>query len=374
MDFKIELRLGIGQLVPVFTDLPSLLFSVVLGGAADNDSAGLQRAGSAQNTIPEIVGCNHRQPDGFPSLFRHGERLRKQVLLDAPEKLVGVEFVFAGSGAPQQSHVEDNHVTATGLDAVQNISEVVEVEVVADGHQDISGARPNGLRTQLAFELQIELIHLDVSDASMAAAALRNGEHDVKDDGENAAGHGGYRFGEQVHDGNQKQRQRNQAETHGYLHSANLKVQRNLELALSGTRVAQYEYSKAVHGEAPNDPEGIEVREKSHIAAADENRENLQADDDIDNAVAGAKTGMRLAEPLIKHAILGNAVKHAVGADDGGVHGPGEDERAHDYHEAMKNKPDAKRALEAHGQAADQVLQISLPDVIGNNHYGKKRN
>src|ERR1700676_857989 len=195
MDFKIELRLGIGQLFPGFTDLPSLLFSVVLGGAADNDSAGLQRAGSAQNTIPEIVGCNHRQPDGFPTLFRHGKRLRKQVLLDTPEKLVGVEFVFAGGGAPQQSHVQDDHVTATGLDAVQNIPEVVEVEVVANRHQDISRTCANGLRTQLAFELQIELIHLDVSNASMAGAALGNGEHDVQDDGENTAGHGGDRCG-----------------------------------------------------------------------------------------------------------------------------------------------------------------------------------
>src|SRR6267154_1586186 len=259
------------------------------------------------------------------------------MLLDTPEKLVGVKFVFAGSGAPQQSHVEDNHVTATGLDAVQNISEVVEVEVVADGHQDISRARPDRLRTQLAFELQVELIHLDVGDASVAAAALRNGEHDVQDDGENAAGHSGDRLGEQVHHSDQKQRQRNQAETHRYLHSANLKVQRNLKLALSGTRVAQYQNGQAIHGEAPDDTEGVEVREESHIAAADEDRENLQADYDVDNAVAGAKTWMRLAKPFIKHAIFGNAVKHAVRAHDRGVHGPGQDQRAHDHDEAVKN-------------------------------------
>src|SRR5712672_2374761 len=55
VDLKIELRFGIGQLLPGLTDLPRLLFGVVLSGAADNYGAGLQRAGGAQNTVPEIV-------------------------------------------------------------------------------------------------------------------------------------------------------------------------------------------------------------------------------------------------------------------------------------------------------------------------------
>src|SRR6202035_500626 len=138
-----------------------------------------QRGGGAQDTIPEIVGGNDRQADGFPALFGHGKRLRKQMLLDAAKKLVGVEFVFAGGRAPQQAHVKDHDVAATGLDAVQNVAEVVEVEVVADRNQDISRTRTNGLWTQLTFELQIELIHLDVSDTAMAGAALGNSEHDV---------------------------------------------------------------------------------------------------------------------------------------------------------------------------------------------------
>src|ERR1700731_587084 len=148
VNFKIELRLGIRQLFPGFADLARLLFGVVLGGTADNDGAGLQRGGGAQDTIPEIVGGNDRQADGFPALFGHGKRLRKQMLLDAAKKLVGVEFVFAGGRAPQQAHVKDHDVAATGLDAVQNVAEVVEVEVVADRNQDISRTRTNGLWTQ----------------------------------------------------------------------------------------------------------------------------------------------------------------------------------------------------------------------------------
>src|SRR5216683_894345 len=374
MHFQVELRFRIGKLFPSFADLPRLLFGVVLGGATANDGARLQRGCGPQDTVPEIVGRNHRQAYRFPALLRHGKRLRKQVLLDAAEKLVGIEFVFAGGGAPQQSHVQNDNVAAAGLDAVQNVAKVVEVEVVADGHENVSGTRSDSFRTQLAFEFQVELIHLDASNAAMASAALGNGEHDVQNHRKNAAGHGRDRLGEKVHDGDQEQSQRNQSEPHGDLHTANRKVQRNLELALPRTRVAQYKNGEAVHREAPDDAEGVKIREESHIAAANENSENLQTDDDIDDAIAGAEARVRLAKPFGEHAIFRNAIQHSVGADDSGVHGPGKDECAHDYDEAMKNQADDQRSLETHGQAANQVLQIVLADIIGNDHHGEKGN
>src|SRR5216683_1482243 len=358
VDFEIELRLRIGQFFPRFADLPRLLFSAVLGRTTANDGAGLQRGCRAQDAVPEIVGRDDGQAYRFPALLRHGKRLRKQVLLNAAEKLVGVEFVFAGSGAPQQAHVQNDDVTAAGLDAVENIPEVVEIEVVADGHEDVSGACSDSFRTQLAFEFQVELIHLDASNAAMASASLGNGEHNVQNHGKDAAGHGRHGLGEEVHDGDQEQRQGNQAETHRNLHSANRKVQRNLELALPRTRVAQYKNGEAVHREAPDDAEGVKIREESHIAAANENSENLQTDDDIDDAMAGAEARVRLAKPFGEHAIFRNAIQHSVGADDSGVHGPGKNECAHDYDEAMKNQADDQRSLETHGQAANQVVQI----------------
>src|SRR5256885_4031165 len=52
----------------------------------------------AQNTVPQIVGGDHRQANGFAAFFRHRESLRKKMLLDAAEKLIGVEIRFAGSG------------------------------------------------------------------------------------------------------------------------------------------------------------------------------------------------------------------------------------------------------------------------------------
>src|SRR5882762_5313603 len=101
VNFQVELWFRIRKLLPSFADLPCLLFGVVLGRAADDDGAGLQCGRGAQDTIPQVIGCNDGQSNRFPALFRHGKRLREQMLLDAAEKLIGIQFVFPGRRASQ---------------------------------------------------------------------------------------------------------------------------------------------------------------------------------------------------------------------------------------------------------------------------------
>ncbi len=95
------------------------------------------------------------------------------MLLDAAEKLIGFEFVFAGAGAAQQAHVQYDDVAAAGLQAVEHIAEVIEIEVIADRHKDVAGTRADGFGTQFAFEFEVELIHLDVRDAAIAGRGAR---------------------------------------------------------------------------------------------------------------------------------------------------------------------------------------------------------
>ena len=47
---------------------------------------------------------------------------------------------------------------------------------------------------------------------------------------------------------------------------------------------------------------------------------------------------MRLEEPVGQHAVLGDAVEHAVGADDGRVDGAGKDQEADDDDEAFEEQ------------------------------------
>ncbi len=90
------------------------------------------------------------------------------MLLDAAEQLIGIQFVFAGSGTAQQPDVQDHHIASPGLDAVENVSQVIEIEVVAYGHEDIAGPRANGFRSQFSLQFQVELVHLYMARTSSA--------------------------------------------------------------------------------------------------------------------------------------------------------------------------------------------------------------
>ena len=66
---------------------------------------------------------------------------------------------------------------------------------------------------------------------------------------------------------------------------------------------------------------------------------------------------MRLEEPVGQHAVLGDAVEDAVGADDRRVDRAGQDQEADDDDEARCSKSlSSARADDVHGQAADQVV------------------
>src|SRR5712672_4632316 len=120
--------------------------------------------------------------------------------------------------------MQHDHVPAPRLYAVENIAKVIQIEVVADRHKDIPRPRADRFRAQLTFQLKIELIHFHMSHPAVSGAALGNGEHDVQDYRKDAAGHGGYRLGEQVRYRNQEKRERNQSEAHGTLHAAEIKI------------------------------------------------------------------------------------------------------------------------------------------------------
>src|ERR1700740_1163485 len=173
---------------------------------------------------------------------------------------------------------------------------MVHIEVVADGNQDVAGLCADRFRSQLAFQFQVQLVHFGVRHSSVSRTLFRNGEHNVEQHGKHAAGHGGHRFGKQVDERDQKQRQGDYSHSARSLFSANRKVERNLEFALARIGVAQDKYGQAVHGKTPDDPEGVQVREEGHITAADKNGDDLQNHDDVDDAVAGTKARMRLGK------------------------------------------------------------------------------
>ncbi|SRR5260221_2118097 len=230
------------------------------------------------------------------------------MLLDTAEELIGVKFLFAGSCAAQDADVKDNDVTAAGFNAIENVCEMVEIKLIADGDEDIAGLGADGFRSEFAFDFEIELIHLDVRGAGRTRAAFGDGEDDEEKNGESAASHGGDGLCEEVDDGDGEQGQRNEGETERKLNAVDREVQRNLKIAVAGLGVTEDENGEAIHGEGPDDAESVEVREKGDVAAADNNGEDLQKDDDVDNAIAGAEFRVGLAEPFAENTVFGDAV------------------------------------------------------------------
>ena len=81
--------------------------------------------------------------------------------------------------------------------------------------------------------------------------------------------------------------------------------------------------------------------------------------DEIDQAIGGAEALVRMLEPGREHAVFGQAIQHAVGADDAGVDRAGEDEESDDDDEAFHDDLDPRRADEILHQAVDEIVAIA---------------
>src|SRR6267143_4160226 len=249
---------------------------------------------------------------------------------------------------------------------------MIERVVVAYGDDDVARARTYGLGSQFRFQLEIELIHLNVSCAAAPAPLLRNCEHHVKQNGKGSASHRGDGLGEQVYDGDQEQHQGDQSKSHGNLHATEREIQWNLKFPLPRACVAKNENCKAVHRETPDHAESVEVREKGNVAAADDDGDDLQRHDDIDDAIARTEALVRLTEPGAEHAVFRNAVQHTVRTYDGGIDCTREDQGAHHDNKTVEYQTHDKWPFKIHRQPADQVFEVVLADVVRNDHHGKE--
>ena len=144
MNLEVKLRLRISELFPSVAEMAGLFFGAFLGGMAEHDGAGLERSSGSNNAVPEIVGGDHRETDAFASFFGDGESLSEKLLLDTAKELLGFQFVFARSRTAEDTDVEDNDITAAGLDAVENIAEMIESMDVADGNEDVARTGADG--------------------------------------------------------------------------------------------------------------------------------------------------------------------------------------------------------------------------------------
>ncbi len=163
-------------------------------------------------------------------------------------------------------------------------------------------------------------------------------------------------------------------QTDGYFGSANGEVRGNLPAALTFVFEAQDEHGQAVEGETPDHAEGIRFTEHIDIAAACQDGEDLQQNDHVDDAGTCPILAVGKAEPIGEDSVFGDAVQDAIGSDDRGVDGAGEDEEPDHHNKCAEDQAQDERPPHVHGEAGDQIVFVNgNADSIRNQHDGQQR-
>ena len=110
----------------------------------------------------------------------------------------------------------------------------------------------------------------------------------------------------------------NQAEWN--LVARNSEIRRNLPAAFPLVLMPQNQHGQAVESETPDDTKGISFTQHIDVSSTGENREQLEEDHQIDDAVRGSKSWMRPPEPVGEHSIFRDAVKDSIGSNDRGIY------------------------------------------------------
>src|SRR5947199_4503461 len=83
---------------------------------------------------------------------------------------------------------------------------------------------------------------------------------------------------------------------------------------------------------------------------------------------------MRMAKPGWENSVLRDPVQHTVRSDDRRVDRTGKHQSPNYGDESTEGNAQPQRSDEIHCKAADRIVVEIVPDVIRNDHHGKKCN
>src|ERR1039457_3989846 len=363
-----------GEFLPILADLRALFGRRQFGREAHHDARGLQVGGGLHDGVIGVGAGDHHQLDVFAGLFRQGDDFGEDLGLGIGEHLVRLQAELAGAG-PEGAHGEHHDVDLAGVGLEQDAVQVLQAVGIAHGDQDVAGTHVDGLLGNFRGRFQAEFFGF-LSLVLMAAAVVDFGalEDDEEGDGESDSRDGGHLLGEHVDDGEREQREGNEDQPNRQFELADHEIQRRLPEAIFGGFVAQDKNREGLHGEAPHHTEGVGFAQHDYVAAGEQDGEQLEADDGIDEARGGAEAVMRVAEPIGQDAILGDAVEHPVGADNGGIDRAREQQHAHQHDHSVEGQAQGQGAEQVHGKAADQAVQELGAGGLGDDHHREKGN
>ena len=210
------------------------------------------------------------------------------------------------------------------------------------------------------LHLEIELLQTLSSWPGDASLILRSdiGEDDEHRQGEADAGNRGDLLREQVGKRHKQQGQSRDRQTDRILAPADRDVQWRLVFLVVPLE-PENQHAQSLKEETPDHAERIGFAKQNDVAAAPEDRADLQESDHVDQPVARTEFAVRLSEPRSQNVVFSHAVQDAVGADHRGVDGAGKNQHTDDDDKNVKRQPQQLRAREVHGEAAEQVIRYS---------------
>ena len=254
---------------------------------------------------------------------------------------------------------------------LEHPAQVIQSVVVADGHQHVAGAYAERAAVDRVALQQLEVVlHMLFGERVLFPIhVFGNREDHEKDRREGNTREGSYGFRSQVYEGRREQNEHDRKQADGYFSSANGEVRGNFPAALTFVLEAQDEHGQAVESETPNHAEGIRFTEHIDVAAARQNGEDLQQNDHVDDAGAGPILAVGKAEPIGEDAIFGDTVEDAIGSDNRGVDGAGEDEEPDHDDKCAEDQAQDERPPHVHGEAGDEIVFVDWnPDGVWNQH------
>src|SRR5216117_3751588 len=238
----------------------------------------------------------------------------------------------------------------------------MERVVVADHHEDIPRPDAQFFRCEVVAGFQIELIELRVLGRPFPGRPFGYGKDCKEDDRESEARDGGNLFGEKIDEAQRDERECDETKAERNLHILNLEVERDTKFTFSALLVPEH-----------HDSERVRFSKHKDVSATQQDREDLEAHHEIQNAMQCSEPPMRMTKPLGENAVLRHPVQYAIRSYNRRVDCARKHECTDHRNEAAEGNSKRYRTHEVHREAANRVVLKTGPHGIRNDHYRKKR-
>src|SRR6266496_2008488 len=200
---------------------------------------------------------------------------------------------------------------------------------------------------------------------------FRKGKYHKKRGGKGNTAQSGDFLGEEIQQGGYEQNQEDDPESDRHFHVADPNIQGHLEFPRVSVFESQHHHGQGLEDKAPDNAESVCFPKNDHVAATDDNGEQLKEQNQEKDPISRAVARMRAKEPVGQHPVFRYAVQHTVRSNQGRVDGSRQNQETDHYHEGFQRQLDGGRPQDVARQSTDEVGGIILhAHFIGNDQDG----